>query len=144
MLDDVDEERFQRLRYVELKHGRICQLAFLGQIVTRAGIHLNGDIDLDGHSFDSYPNGLAAVFGPDAIPALGLVQIIGFIGVLETVTELIKPHYTKAGKEPYPPMIKPRKGYFNSAILEGELCLGLRLGLSLSPARIHAHLALTA
>ena len=83
MLDDVDEERFQRLRYVELKHGRICQLAFLGQIVTRAGIHLNGDIDLDGHSFDSYPNGLAAVFGPDAIPALGLVQIIGFIGALE-------------------------------------------------------------
>jgi len=34
---DVDEERFNRLRYVEIKHGRICQLAFLGQIVTRAG-----------------------------------------------------------------------------------------------------------
>ena len=83
MLDDVDEERFQRLRYVELKHGRICQLAFLGQIVTRAGIHLNGDIDLDGHSFDSYPNGIAAIIGPDAIPALGLVQIIGFVGFLE-------------------------------------------------------------
>jgi hypothetical protein len=83
MLDDVDEERFQRLRYVELKHGRICQLAFLGQIVTRSGIHLSGNIDFDGHSFDSYPNGIAAIIGPDAIPALGLVQIIGFVGFLE-------------------------------------------------------------
>ena len=83
MLDDVDEERFQRLRYVELKHGRICQLAFLGQIVTRGGTHLPGDIDFDGHSFDSYPNGIAAIIGPDAIPALGLIQIIGVIGFLE-------------------------------------------------------------
>ena len=83
MLNDVDEERFQRLRYVELKHGRICQLAFLGQIVTRGGTHLPGDIDFDGHSFDSYPNGIAAIIGPDAIPALGLIQIIGVIGFLE-------------------------------------------------------------
>ena len=29
MLDDADQERFDRLRYVEVKHGRICQLAFL-------------------------------------------------------------------------------------------------------------------
>ena len=83
MLNDADQERFERLRYVELKHGRICQLAFLGQIVTRAGIHLPGNIDLEGHSFDSYPNGIAAVIGPDAIPVLGLAQIIGFIGALE-------------------------------------------------------------
>ena len=34
---DATEERFNRLRYVEIKHGRICQLAFLGQVVTRAG-----------------------------------------------------------------------------------------------------------
>eukprot|EP01083_Nonionella_stella_P089242 248967_1 len=27
------------LRYVEIKHGRICQLAFLGQVVTRSGGH---------------------------------------------------------------------------------------------------------
>ena len=30
MLEDVDQERFNRLCYVEVKHGRICQLAFLG------------------------------------------------------------------------------------------------------------------
>ena len=33
---DVSQERFDRLRYVEIKHGRISQLAFLGQITTRA------------------------------------------------------------------------------------------------------------
>ena len=83
LLDNADQAKFDRLRYVELKHGRICQLAFLGQIVTRAGIHLPGDIDLSGNSFDSYPDGLAAVFGPDAIPQAGLGQIILFIGLLE-------------------------------------------------------------
>jgi hypothetical protein len=80
---DGDQERFDRLRYVELKHGRVCQLAFLGQIVTRAGIHLPGNIDLDGDSFDSYPDGLAALFGPDAIPQEGLLQILAFVGILE-------------------------------------------------------------
>jgi hypothetical protein len=82
-LSGEDQERFDRLRYVEIKHGRICQLAFLGQIVTRAGIHLPGNIDYAGHSFDSYPNGVAAIFGPDHIPTAGIVQIISFIGVLE-------------------------------------------------------------
>ena len=83
MLEDVDQERFDRLRYVEVKHGRICQLAFLGQIITRGGTHLPGDIDLSGHSFDSFPNGIAAIIGPDAIPLLGVGQIFGFVGFLE-------------------------------------------------------------
>jgi hypothetical protein len=83
LLDGADQERFDRLRYVEIKHGRICQLAFLGQIVTRAGIHLDGNIDYAGHSFDSYPNGLAALFGPDAIPSAGFAQIFAFVGALE-------------------------------------------------------------
>ena len=83
MLDDADQERFDRLRYVEIKHGRIAQLAFLGQIVTRAGIHLPGDIDYSGDSFDSFPNGVAALIGPDAIPFNGQGQIIAFIGWLE-------------------------------------------------------------
>ncbi|GAX09458.1 hypothetical protein FisN_6Lh164 [Fistulifera solaris] len=83
LVADGNQEKFDRLRYVELKHGRICQLAFLGQITTRAGYHLPGSIDFEGHSFDSYPNGLAALFGPDAIPNAGLLQIVGFIGLLE-------------------------------------------------------------
>ena len=65
MLEDVDQERFDRIRYVEVKHNCICQLALLGQIVTRSGTHLPGDINFSGHSFDSFPNGIAAVIGPD-------------------------------------------------------------------------------
>eukprot|EP00591_Stephanopyxis_turris_P002347 CAMPEP_0195511602 /NCGR_PEP_ID=MMETSP0794_2-20130614/3862_1 /TAXON_ID=515487 /ORGANISM="Stephanopyxis turris, Strain CCMP 815" /LENGTH=206 /DNA_ID=CAMNT_0040639237 /DNA_START=30 /DNA_END=650 /DNA_ORIENTATION=- len=83
LLEGADQERFDRLRYVELKHGRIAQLAFLGQIVTRAGIHLPGSVNLAGDSFDSFPDGAAALFGPDAIPKEGLGQIILFIGLLE-------------------------------------------------------------
>ena len=83
LLDEADQERFDRLRYVEIKHGRICQLAFLGQIVTRAGIHLPGNIDYSGDSFDSFPNGVAALIGPDSIPTAGLVQLISLVGFLE-------------------------------------------------------------
>merc|ERR1711935_556354 len=80
---DVSQERFDRLRYVEIKHGRICQLAFLGQITTRGGLHLPGNIDYSGDSFDSFPNGVAALIGPDSIPTAGFVQLVAFIGVLE-------------------------------------------------------------
>lgn len=58
-------------------------LAFLGQITTRAGIHLPGSIDASGHSFDSFPNGHAAILGDNAIPIEGICQIGIFIGYLE-------------------------------------------------------------
>jgi len=80
LLTDADQDRFDRLRYVELKHGRISQLAFLGQIVTRYGVHLPGNIDKSGTSFDSIPDGWAAV---DAISSSGLAQIVAFVGLLE-------------------------------------------------------------
>jgi hypothetical protein len=83
LLDNADQERFDRLRYVELKHGRIAQLAFLGNIITRAGVHLPGNIDYAGNSFDSFPNGWAAINGPDAITGTGLGQIVAFGGFLE-------------------------------------------------------------
>ena len=68
---------------LEIKHGRICQLAFLGQITTRGGLYLPGNIDYSGDSFDSFPNGVAALIGPDSIPTAGFVQLVAFIGVLE-------------------------------------------------------------
>jgi len=83
LLDEAGQVRFNRLRYVEIKHGRISQLAFLGNIITRAGLHIPGNIDVTGDSFDSYPNGLAAISGADAIPQDGLLQILFFIGFLE-------------------------------------------------------------
>jgi hypothetical protein len=82
-LADAKVEDFERLRYVELKHGRISMLAFVGNLIPRAGIYLPGNIDLEGDSFDSFPPGLAAITGPDAIPQLGLAQIVAFVGALE-------------------------------------------------------------
>jgi len=83
LLNDADQERFDRLRYVELKHGRIAQLAFLGNIITRAGIHLPGNIDYSGTAFNSIGNGWAAISGPNAIPQAGLFQLIIAVGFLE-------------------------------------------------------------
>lgn len=83
LLDNADQARFDRLRYVEIKHGRVAMLAFLGNIVTRAGIHLPGAIDYAGHEFSSFGNGWAAIDGPNAIPQDGFSQILLFIGFLE-------------------------------------------------------------
>mmetsp|Transcript_20470 Transcript_20470/g.29609 ORF Transcript_20470/g.29609 Transcript_20470/m.29609 type:complete len:214 (-) Transcript_20470:214-855(-) len=80
LLADADAERFNRLRYVELKHGRISMLAVLGHIVTTAGVRLPGDIDYEGTSFDSVPSGIAAL---SAVPTAGLFQIFAFVGILE-------------------------------------------------------------
>jgi len=75
-----DPEKFERFRYVELKHGRVCMLAFLGEVVTRAGIHLPGNIDYSGTKFDSIPNGWAAI---GALPKEGVLQLLAFVGFLE-------------------------------------------------------------
>jgi hypothetical protein len=74
-----DQERFDRLRTVETKHGRISMLAILGHLVTTAGVRLPGEIAY-GVPFSSVKNGLAAL---DTIPAAGTAQIIAFIGLIE-------------------------------------------------------------
>ena len=83
VLNGASQEKFDRLRFVELKHGRVAMLAFLGQITTRAGIHLPGNIDFAGPSFDSYPNGMAAIVGENAIPMGGVFQMVFLAGFLE-------------------------------------------------------------
>ena len=80
LLADADEDRFNRLRYVEIKHGRVAMLAVLGHIVTTAGVRLPGDIDYHGTSFASIPSGLA---GLSAGPSAGLLQMFLFVGLLE-------------------------------------------------------------
>ena len=79
LLKDADSARFDRLRYVETKHGRIAMLAILGHLVTSAGVRLPGEIAY-GIPFASVKNGLAAL---DTIPAAGLFQIFAFIGLIE-------------------------------------------------------------
>ena len=80
LLKDADAARFNRLRYVELKHGRISMLAVLGHIVTTGGVRLPGYIDYHGTSFESIPSGIAAL---SKVPAAGLLQIFLFIGLLD-------------------------------------------------------------
>mmetsp|Transcript_7169 Transcript_7169/g.10466 ORF Transcript_7169/g.10466 Transcript_7169/m.10466 type:complete len:214 (+) Transcript_7169:28-669(+) len=80
LLTDASVDRFNRLRYVEIKHGRISMLAVLGHILTTSGLRLPGDIDLGGTSFASIPTGIAAI---TKIPSAGLAQIVAFIGFLE-------------------------------------------------------------
>jgi hypothetical protein len=80
MLNGVDQERFDRLRYVEIKHGRICMLAVLGHIHTAFGARVPGNIDTSGTSFASIKTGIA---GLRDIPNAGLIQLFAFVGFLE-------------------------------------------------------------
>ena len=80
MLDGADEARFNRLRYIEVKHGRIAMLAVLGHITTSSGVRLPGNIDYSGTSFASIKTGIAGI---SDIPTAGLLQIVAFIGFLE-------------------------------------------------------------
>ena len=80
LVEDGDQAKFDRLRYVELKHGRIAMLAVVGYLVTEAGIRLPGAINLSGTTFADIPPGFDAL---DAIGTVGCAQIFGFIGFLE-------------------------------------------------------------
>jgi len=71
-------------RYVELeiKHGRIAMLATLGVITTEAGFrfpgYLSKSLDL---KFEDVPGGALTSYA--AVPALGWLQIVAFIVILE-------------------------------------------------------------
>jgi hypothetical protein len=80
LVADGDQAKFDRLRFVELKHGRICMLAVAGYLTTEGGVRLGGDIDYSGTSFESIPAGFAALA---AVPTAGLVQMFLFVGALE-------------------------------------------------------------
>ena len=80
LVADGDQEKFDRLRYVEIKHGRISMLAVVGYLVAENGIRLPGDIDYSGLAFADVPNGFAAF---NTIQGAGIAQIVAFIGFLE-------------------------------------------------------------
>lgn len=83
ILKNANQERFNRLREVEIKHGRICMLAVVGNLITRAGIYLPGKIDYAGDKFSDYPPGIAAIAPGTGIPVQGIGSIAFFIGFLE-------------------------------------------------------------
>merc|ERR1712228_666710 len=80
LVADGDQEKFDRLRYVEIKHGRICMLGVVGFLVNKAGIYLPGDVDLSGTAFSDCGSGFAAL---TAVPGAGIAQTVAFIGALE-------------------------------------------------------------
>jgi Chlorophyll A-B binding protein len=77
LLKEADQGRFERLRFVELKHGRVAMLAVVGHLTTSLGVRLPGVIDVAGDKFTDYPAGLAALA---TIPTFGLIQLILSIG----------------------------------------------------------------
>ena len=96
LLADADQERFDRLRTVEVKHGRISMLAILGHLTTTGGVHLPGEIAF-GTKFSDVDNGLAGLFGPNAMPQQGLCQLIIFIGAIDLAfTNYAKPEVEAA------------------------------------------------
>ena len=80
LLKDADQEKFDQFRAAELKHGRVCQLAFLGYLTTWAGIRLPGS--LGDVPMADIPAGHDAVF---KVPTAGLLQILALCGFLEIV-----------------------------------------------------------
>ena len=80
LVADGDQEKFDRLRYVEIKHGRICMLGVVGYLVNKAGIYLPGDISFDGTKFSDLGSGWAASTG---VPVAGALQVFAFVGFLE-------------------------------------------------------------
>ena len=80
LVADGDQEKFDRLRYVEIKHGRICMLGVVGYLVNKAGIYLPGDIDYSGTKFSDLGSGWDASF---AVPVAGALQVLAFVGFLE-------------------------------------------------------------
>ena len=98
LLKDADQDRFDRLRYVETKHGRISMLAMLGHLVTSAGIRLPGDIAY-GTPFADIDTGLAALdfSNPHGVPQQGLCQLIIFIGAIDLAfTNFAQPEVEEA------------------------------------------------
>jgi len=83
-----DEEAFNRRRAVEIKHGRIAMLATVGYLVPDL-FRFPGYISPSNNlKFSDIPNGLGAL---KAVPPLGIVQIVLFIGFLELFVWQQKP-----------------------------------------------------
>lgn len=68
----TDQESFDRLRYVELKHGRVAMLAVVGYLTTYLGVRFPGAEDI--------PCGFAAI---NAVPMGVWVQFAFTVGVME-------------------------------------------------------------
>jgi light-harvesting complex I chlorophyll a/b binding protein 1 len=93
----ADEASLYRRRCVEIKHGRVCMVSFLGMTVGPndlfAPSHQLLSPSLDLH-FDDIPGGIAAI---GEVPGAGWAQIIAVVGIHELTIN--KQDYTKVPGE---------------------------------------------
>jgi len=93
----ADEASLYRRRVVEIKHGRICMVAFLGMTVGPNDLVAPSHALLSpslGLHFDDIPGGVAAI---GAVPGAGWLQIIALVGAHELT--IAKQDYTKVPGE---------------------------------------------
>jgi Chlorophyll A-B binding protein len=89
LLVDADESQFEQMRAQELKHGRIAQLAFLGNIVVLSGARFPGFLsNTENIKFSDLPShGIEAI---SKVPTAGLAQIALFITCVEIGSSQLK------------------------------------------------------
>lgn len=73
---DIDPKRYEQLRWLELKHGRVSMLAVVGYLVTQAGVRFPGA--------ESIPSGFAAL---DAVPGEVWCQMIATWTMMEAANQ---------------------------------------------------------
>jgi len=61
LLENADQEKFDRLRFTEIKHGRIAMIAVVGYLIGASNVRWGGFVDLE-HTlkFADVPGGFAA------------------------------------------------------------------------------------
>merc|ERR1712060_463081 len=76
-------------RHAEIKHGRVCMAAFVGWLVAASGVHFPGTLSLSENlSFEDLSK-LPPLEQWAALPALGKLQILGWIGLMEGRSESV-------------------------------------------------------
>ena len=72
----ADQEEFDRLRWIELKHGRVSMLAVVGYLATDYGLRFPGAEDI--------PSGFAAL---DNLPGMVWAQMFATWGMMEAANQ---------------------------------------------------------
>uniref|UniRef100_A0A7S0L514 Chloroplast light harvesting protein n=1 Tax=Coccolithus braarudii TaxID=221442 RepID=A0A7S0L514_9EUKA len=100
------------LRHAEIKHGRVAMAAFVGYLVGASGAHFPWNLTPD-VSYASIAEAGSPQAQWDATPTAAKLQILGFIGFLEVMSETQyvlelsgEKHYMRGGKPGAFPSLK--------------------------------------